>query len=198
MFGGTLGGPVLKNKLFFFVDYQGQRFDIPARRVQTPCLRPRSAPGTLARFVRVASTPAESAQGQGQLYNPCVSFTAVCTPSSPAATVRSPFPFNQIPAAMISPVAAALFASPLYPSPINTSLQQNAVNIEIFGLQCKPRRHKGRLQGHAIKTTSRAALRGLIRIIHRQILRCCCPTLMRHRLYSTPLATGPARSAAIL
>src|SRR5258708_8813693 len=29
MFGGTLGGPVLKNKLFFFVDYQGQRFDHP-------------------------------------------------------------------------------------------------------------------------------------------------------------------------
>src|SRR5215471_14006602 len=29
MFGGTLGGPILKNKLFFFVDYQGQRFDHP-------------------------------------------------------------------------------------------------------------------------------------------------------------------------
>jgi len=29
MFGGTLGGPVFKNKLFFFVDYQGQRFDHP-------------------------------------------------------------------------------------------------------------------------------------------------------------------------
>src|SRR5437763_4185012 len=25
MFGGTIGGPVLKNKLFFFFDYQGQR-----------------------------------------------------------------------------------------------------------------------------------------------------------------------------
>ena len=30
MFGGTLGGPIIKNKLFFFVDYQGQRFDHPA------------------------------------------------------------------------------------------------------------------------------------------------------------------------
>lgn len=26
MFGGTFGGPILKNKLFFFVDYQGTRF----------------------------------------------------------------------------------------------------------------------------------------------------------------------------
>src|SRR5438034_1272468 len=30
MFGGTVGGPVIKNKLFFFGDYQGQRFDHPA------------------------------------------------------------------------------------------------------------------------------------------------------------------------
>src|SRR5207253_3924419 len=29
MFGGTFGGPIFKNKLFFFADYQGQRFDIP-------------------------------------------------------------------------------------------------------------------------------------------------------------------------
>ncbi|HTA72057.1 MAG TPA: carboxypeptidase regulatory-like domain-containing protein [Bryobacteraceae bacterium] len=29
-YGGTLGGPIKKNKLFFFVDYQGSRFDTPA------------------------------------------------------------------------------------------------------------------------------------------------------------------------
>src|ERR1700752_3954719 len=30
MFGGTLGGPIFKDNLFFLVDYQGQRFDHPS------------------------------------------------------------------------------------------------------------------------------------------------------------------------
>ena len=30
-FGGIFGGPIKKDKLFFFVDYQGQRFDTPLR-----------------------------------------------------------------------------------------------------------------------------------------------------------------------
>ena len=29
-FGATLGGPIIKNKLFFFADYQGSRYDTPA------------------------------------------------------------------------------------------------------------------------------------------------------------------------
>jgi len=29
-YGATLGGPILKNRLFFFTDYQGSRFDLPA------------------------------------------------------------------------------------------------------------------------------------------------------------------------
>ena len=29
-YGGTVGGPIKKNKLFYFADYQGSRFDLPA------------------------------------------------------------------------------------------------------------------------------------------------------------------------
>ena len=115
MFGGTFGGPIIKNKLFFFADFQDQRFDIP------------SSAGTNTVFTAAERQGDFSAVGV-QLYNPCVSFTAPCTSSSAAATTRQPFVNNQIPMAMISPVASALFGSSLYPSPINTALQANAVN----------------------------------------------------------------------
>src|SRR5262249_48316736 len=29
-YGGTFGGPIRRDKLFFFADYQGSRFDLPA------------------------------------------------------------------------------------------------------------------------------------------------------------------------
>jgi len=128
MFGATLGGPVLKNKLFFFVDYQGQRFDIPSSSGANNVFTTAERSGDFGAVCTAGFSAGGVCTGPGQLYNPCVSFAAPCTPSSPAAAVRSPFPFNKIPAAMISPVAANLFASSLYPSAIGTGLQQNAVN----------------------------------------------------------------------
>jgi hypothetical protein len=119
MFGGTFGGPILKNKLFFFADYQAQRFDYPSSS---------SANTVFTAAERSGDFSALLAKGV-QLYNPCVSFTAPCTPSSAPATMRQPFPNNQIPTAMISPVASALFASSFYPQAISTNLQNNAVNI---------------------------------------------------------------------
>ncbi|HEY1678506.1 MAG TPA: TonB-dependent receptor [Candidatus Sulfotelmatobacter sp.] len=115
MFGGTFGGPIVKNRLFFFADFQDQRFDVP------------SSAGTNTVFT-AAERQGDFSALAVQLYNPCVSFTAPCTSSSAAAATRQPFVNNQIPIAMISPVASALFASSLYPSPINTALQANAVN----------------------------------------------------------------------
>ena len=62
MFGGTVGGPIVKNKLFFFADYQGGRLDFPAS----------------SGFITVL-TPAEIGGDFGalstQLYNPCAAGT---------------------------------------------------------------------------------------------------------------------------
>jgi hypothetical protein len=121
MFGGTLGGPVLKNKLFFFVDYQGQRFDHPPAGNRISVFTPAEQQGDFSALLS-GSTPI-------QLYNPCQAGTGISGSPCVAATVRAPFPNNQIPANMISPVAAALFASPLYPQAINNSLTDNAINL---------------------------------------------------------------------
>jgi len=130
MFGGTLGGPVLKNKLFFFADYQGQRFDTPTSPATTTVYSTAERGGDFSQLCpagfNAAGVCTSTTNGNVQLYNPCVSFTAVCTASSPAATVRQPFPFNKIPAVMISPVATALFGSSLYLPATNTSPQNNA------------------------------------------------------------------------
>src|SRR5207237_1404230 len=132
MFGGTLGGPVLKNKLFFFVDYQGQRFDHPSSTGSFTAFTTAEKSGDFGALCSVgfnATGVCTSNSGKNiQLYNPCASFSAPCTPSSPFAPVRQPFPFNKIPTQMISPVALALFASSLYPTTINNNLQQNALN----------------------------------------------------------------------
>ena len=137
MYGGTFGGPIIKNKLFFFADYQAQRFDIPssagANTVFTAAERTGDFSGLCTDPSRGGSfTGGVCTGGTGvQLYNPCASFTAPCTPGSPLAPNQSlnPFPNNQIPTVMISPVATALFASSLYPSAAGGGLQNNAVNI---------------------------------------------------------------------
>src|SRR6266403_1479377 len=119
MFGATLGGPVLKNKLFFFVDYQGQRFDHPSSTSPITVFTTAERGGDFSQLLT---------QKGVQLYNPCAAGTGINGVACTAAGVRQPFLNNQIPIGMISPVAKALFASSLYPTTINNNLQQNAVN----------------------------------------------------------------------
>ncbi len=137
MFGGTLGGPVMKNKLFFFVDYQGQRFDHPSSANFFSVYTQAEQGGDFSALCQTGftggicnpTTGPNDARKHIQLYNPCAAGTGTGGVPCSAAAIRSPFLNNQIPIGMISPVAQALFASSLYPTTINTNLQQNALNI---------------------------------------------------------------------
>ena len=139
MFGGTFGGPIIKNKLFFFADFQDQRLDYPSSAGFNNVFTAGERTGNFGAICTLGfdssgvcldrATVNGVSAVQHQLYNPCQSFAALCTPSSAPATPRQPFPNNVIPGVMLSPVASALFASSLYPAAINTQLQNNSVNI---------------------------------------------------------------------
>jgi hypothetical protein len=78
MFGGTIGGPVVKNKLFFFFDYQGQRFDHPASQSFFNVFTAKERSGDFSELL---------ARGV-QLYDPCNPGTGVPGLALPPRLVR--------------------------------------------------------------------------------------------------------------
>jgi len=92
IFGATLGGPLVKNELFFFLDYQGTRYNAPGTEV-------------------LSVAPASWRNGD---------FSGVSTVIRDPLT-GLPFPGNIIPASRISPVARAIVNdTSLYPLPNRT------------------------------------------------------------------------------
>ncbi len=107
IFGGTLGGPIVRNKAFFFVDYQGAK-----QRTEGPA----------------TSSVAPVAWRTGNLSS--VTNRQIIDP-----TTGQPFPGNIIPQSrIVNPAARALFANQsLYPAPNNAGVGPLGVTSNYIG-----------------------------------------------------------------
>ena len=102
-FGATLGGPLVRDRTFFFADYQGQRQTIGRTAISTvPTLLQRQ--GIFTERIG-ANVP------------------IVYDPATTSGLVRTPFPGNAIPAARMDPVAVALLQR--YPLPTSAGTANN-------------------------------------------------------------------------
>ncbi len=136
-FGGSIGGPIIKNKLFFFGDYQGTRQSvgttiqatIPTALVQSTCLQTTGF-CNLSEYLGQTGGGGDTSAGgtvvQGQIYQP----------SSPGANSsgggRMIFPGNMIPNMptpgyydYVSPQARELLAQ--FPQPTQSGVLNNSV-----------------------------------------------------------------------
>jgi hypothetical protein len=102
-FGGHVGGPLRRDRTFFFVDYEGHRVD----RSLTQTF---SVPTAAMRGGNFAGLP------------------ALCDPLTRTAAGCTQFAGNQIPASRFSPVAIALLER--VPQPTTTGAVQNLLAVE--------------------------------------------------------------------
>ena len=104
-FGATGGGPIKKDKIFFFADYQGSRLDTPPSATVTTVYSALERTGNFSELLPSV-----------QLYNPF---------ALQLNGTRAPFAGNIIPTALISPAAGKILSSSYYPAPTTSGLLNN-------------------------------------------------------------------------
>jgi outer membrane receptor protein involved in Fe transport len=123
IFGGTFGGPLIKNKLFFFANYQGTRVNRPGEG---------------------AASVAPEEWRRGDFSSLLASGTVIRDPRT-----GQPFPNNQIPVSRFSPQAQAVLGDTTnYPLPNRPGLSGNYVSAR----DSQNRNHQGDLKLDAALT----------------------------------------------
>src|SRR5579863_10450534 len=134
-FGATFGGPIIKDKLFFFGDFQGTRegngttnvLTVPTATVQSTC-NPATSTGVcdLSQYLGVeqGGNATLGIQG-GQVFKPV---------AGDGGLGRTPYANNQIPIGDISPQAASILAQ--FPAPTNSAVFNNYI-ASGTGLYCQ-------------------------------------------------------------
>jgi hypothetical protein len=126
-FGGTIGGAIIKDKLFFFGDYQGTRqsngvsglFTVPTHTALTTCDPTINTDPNGFCDLSDYLTTAAGVSGGGQVYDPL-------SGNLQTGSGRTAFANNQIPIGRISPAAAKILA--LFPDPgVGAPVQNNFV-----------------------------------------------------------------------
>lgn len=111
-FGGSIGGPIKKDKLFFFGDYQGTR-TVQVSPNFTSAPTPEMYQGDFAQLYDPTQPLDAAGNTYGQLYNP---FTRVLNSQGNVVSV-APFQGNIIPSAMWDPASAKMNAAHIFGMP---------------------------------------------------------------------------------
>jgi hypothetical protein len=135
-FGGTLGGPIIKNKLFFFGDYQGTRessgltnlVTVPTALAASTCNPATNAASATPGYCNLSEYLTAGLAGGGQAYDPTPAGSPAQTATGGGRTIYGPAglcPGNCIPIGEISAPSAAILA--LFPAPTSSAVFNNYV-----------------------------------------------------------------------
>lgn len=114
-FGGSMGGPIIHNKVFFFADYEG------FRKLQGTTTSVNTVPTAAERGGNFSGIPQA-------IYDPA---TLVAAPGTASGYTRQPFSGNIIPASRFDPVTSRVIQA--YPLPSVATLANNQFTNPVLG-----------------------------------------------------------------